>query len=217
LFSGEAEVQAKRRVLMSLQDEAQKVMEGARELALFYPILLRKDLKAMEESAIRIRSVEDEVETLRRGLARELADIGTMIMDREDVLRASYSIEQIASHLSGISFRLSQLRPEVLKRQEIGDSVNDLIGMSVEMVHRLNELVRTLTISSASALNLVNDVQKIERGIDDKYRTLLVKIMKEVKSINDLILLKDIVEHIELMADVCLAAADSVTVLALSL
>ena len=200
---------------MALQDETHEVMEGIRELALLYSMVIERNTDSAQKSLAKIRELEENVEQLRRRLTLELADIGAMIMAREDALRAAYSIEQITANISGIGFRILQLRPKILKRYVFGNGIKELIDMSVEMIHRLDELVRTFTMSSESTLNLANDVQRIEREIDDKYRILIVNALKEVKSINDLILLKDIIEGIETLSDVCLEAVDSITILAL--
>jgi hypothetical protein len=53
--------------------------------------------------------------------------------------------------------------------------------------------------------------------VDHKYRVLIVKIFKEINSIKDLIVLKDIVEEIEDLSDRCLTASDSITIVALGL
>ena len=64
---------------------------------------------------------------------------------------------------------------------------------------------------------MAQEVQKVERTVDHKYRNLIVKIFKEVHSIKDLIVLKDIVEEIEDLSDRCLTASDSITIVALGL
>jgi hypothetical protein len=64
---------------------------------------------------------------------------------------------------------------------------------------------------------MAQEVQKVERTVDQKYRVLIAKIFKEVNSIKDLIVLKDIVEEIEDLSDRCLDASDSITIVALGL
>ena len=211
------EVLVRRKILSVIQDQAQKVMEGTRELSSLYDALSKKDIEKVQVQAEKVKKLEDDVEELRRRLTRELAEIGALILNREDVLHTAYSIEQIAAYLSGIAFRFSQLSPRVLNRRSYSEDLNNLIFMTVEIVHRLNDEARSLTINPASAPNLANEVQLMERQIDDRYRLLTMKILKEVKPVGDLILLKDIIERLENVADACLTAADSITILALGL
>lgn len=217
MFTGEAEIQAKRRTLAVLQDESRRVLDASRELSLAFAALLKNDQKGFQAAQDRIRKAEDDVESLRRTLTRELAEIGTMMMNREDVLRAAYNVEDIAGYLSGIAFKFSQVKRDALRRGKFRDEVKGLVDMSIEALQRMNDLVRALAMNPTNAIHLANDVQKIEKEIDDKYRMLSARLLREVKSVKDLIVLRDILQSIEDMVDRCLTASDSVTILALGL
>lgn len=123
----------------------------------------------------------------------------------------------MSGYISGIAFRLSQMKFSVVKKAGLADELRDLIDMSVESVQRLNEVVRALAINPIHSIDLSNSVQKLERQVDDKYRSLTSKIMTEVDSVKELLLLKDIIQGIEDLVDNCLKATDSITILALGL
>jgi len=89
--------------------------------------------------------------------------------------------------------------------------------MAVELVHRLNEMVRALSVNPATSLEIANKIQQIEKETDDKFRTLVPLVFKQVKSLKDAVILKDIAERVEEMADRCLRASDSITIVALGL
>lgn len=217
MFSGEAEIHARRRTLMVLQDEARRVLDSARDLSAACNALTAGNLKELQAAIERIRRAEDDVEGLRRSLTRELAEIGAMMINREDFLRTAYDIEQIASYIDGIAFRFSQIKPHVLKKADMGKDIRDLVDIAVEAVHRLNEIVRALSVNPITAIDLASSVQKVERQVDGRYRDLTVKILNEVESFKDLIILKDVVQAVEDLADRCLSASDSITIVALGL
>tara|TARA_Y100000294_G_scaffold170935_1_gene183774 strand:+ start:40 stop:693 length:654 start_codon:yes stop_codon:yes gene_type:complete len=217
MFSGEAEIQARRRTLAVLQDEIRTVLDAARDLSQAYEFLLQNDQEGLQVSIENIRKSEDDTESLRRALTRELGEIGNMLMNREDLLRTSYDIEEIAGYISGTAFRFNQISPKILKKAGLGKDCKELIDLSIESVNQLNRIVHTLSINPLKALEMAQEVQKLERTVDHKYRNLIVKIFKEVSSIKDLIVLKDIVEEIEDLADRCLTASDSITIVALGL
>jgi uncharacterized protein len=217
MFSGEAEIQARRKTLAVLQDEVRRVLDSSRELVQLYNALTKNDSQGMQSSVERIRKAEEDTEQLRRMLTRELAEIGTMMINREDFLRTAYAVEEMSGFIAGVAFKLSQVKFTGVKRAGLGDDLRDLIDMSVESIQRLNEVVRALAINPIHAIDLSNSVQKLERQVDDKYRNLTSKIMSEVDQIKELLLLKDIVEGIEDLVDKCLGATDSITVLALGL
>ena len=217
MFSGEAEIQARRKTLAVLQDEVRRVLDTSRELVQVYVASSKNDSAAVQSSLEKIRKAEEDTEQLRRMLTRELAEIGTMMINREDFLRTAYDVEEISGYIGGIAFKLSQMKFSTVKKAGLIDEVRDLIDMSVESVQRLNEVVRALAINPIHAIDLSNSVQKLEKQVDEKYRLLTSKVMTEVDSVKELILLKDVLQGIEDMVDNCLRASDSITILALGL
>lgn len=217
MFSGEAEIQARRKTLAVLQDEVRRVLDTSRELVQLYVASSKNDSAAVQGSLEKIRKAEEDTEQLRRMLTRELAEIGTMMINREDFLRTAYDVEEISGYIAGIAFKLSQMKFSIVKKAGLIDEVRDLIDMSVESIQRLNEVVRALAINPIHAIDLSNSVQKLEKQVDEKYRTLTSKVMSVVESVKELILLKDVIQGIEDMVDNCLRASDSITILALGL
>ena len=216
MFTGESEVQARRKTLSVLQDETRRVLDSVRDLSTAYTLLLTGKKTELQATFAKIRKAEDDAESYRRALTRELAEVGTLMMNREDILRAAYSVEEIAGFVTGIAFRLSFIKPSVLKRGKLTDNLKALIEMAVESVQRLTEMVRALSINPASALETANHIQKLERKIDDEYRSIIVGLMK-LDSFKDVMMLKDIVERVEGLSDLCLTASDSITIVALGL
>jgi len=217
MFSSGSELQARRKTLSILQDETKRVLEAARELSEALPALVENDQAALEKCAEETMKAEDDVENLRRMLTRELAELGPMVINREDVLRAAYDIEEIASYISSAAFRLAGFKLKDFKKTPLLKDLGSVIDLAVEMVYRLNEVVRALTINPSLAIDLTNSIQKIERQVDDQYRALSLRLLSELDSFKEVLVLKDIIERVENMADQCLKAADSITVIALSL
>lgn len=217
MYSGEAEIQARRRTLAVLQDEVRRVLDAARDLAQAYNSLVNDDQEGLQSAIERVRKAEDDTESLRRTLTRELAEIGTMMMNREDLLRTAYDVEEIAGYISGIAFRFTQLSVNVLKLNSLDKDCKDLIDTAIQSVQQLNQVVHSLSVNPMSAIDSASQLQKTEKDIDNKYRMLISKIFEEVDSVKDMVVFKDIVEGIEDLADHCLAAADSMTIVALGL
>ncbi|HZT36014.1 MAG TPA: DUF47 family protein, partial [Nitrososphaera sp.] len=97
------------------------------------------------------------------------------------------------------------------------EDLKSLVGMVVDSIFKLNEMGRALSINPSNTIDLAQDVQKLERQVDAKYRAVIVKALNEISVTKDLLLLKDAVEGIEGMIDKCQEAADSFTILALSM
>lgn len=217
MYSGELEVQAKRKAIAILQDEINRILNASRELSMLPELLMKRDKAAIKDSLEQISSIEEEVESLRRKITREVSDVGGLIINRENLLNTAYIMDEIAGYITGISFKLSNIKPSTLKSAKLDQDVKKLIELVVDEVYKLNEVIRSLTSNSSSAIELAQETQGIEREIDIKYRQATIKVLSEISNTKELLLMKDIIEGIEEMADKCQRVSDSFILLAMSL
>jgi uncharacterized protein len=217
MYNGELEVQAKRKALAVLHDEITHILNAARDLSSLTDSIIKGVDKETELSLVRMKNAGEEVENLRRKMTREISDTGSLMVYREDVLRTAYIIDDIAGYITGIAFRLSNIKITTLKKGKFDEDISELINMVVEAIFKLNEMARALSINPSSTIELAQEVQNIERKVDNSYRKVVIKALNEIPNTKDLFLIKDAVEGIEGMADKCQAASDSLTILALSM
>ena len=138
-------------------------------------------------------------------------------MNRENLLNTAYTMDEIAGYITGISFKLSNIKPTTLKSAKLDKDITKLIELVVDEVYKLNEVIRSLNTNAGSAIELAQETQSIEREIDIKYRQATIKILTEISNTKELLLMKDVIEGIEEMADKCQRVSDSFILLALSL
>lgn len=200
-----------------LHDEINRILNSARELSALSASLIRGDIKDIQASLERMRTAEEEVENLRRKITREVAEIGSLMVYREDVLRTAYLMDDIAGYISGVAFRLANMKITSLKKGKFDEDLKQLVGMVVDAIFKLNEMARALSINPGSTIEIAQDVQKLERQVDARYRSIIIKALNEISVAKDLLLFKDAIEGIEGMADKCQEASDSLTILALSM
>ncbi|HEX2304799.1 MAG TPA: DUF47 family protein [Nitrososphaeraceae archaeon] len=217
MYNGELEVQAKRKTLAVLHDEITHILSAARDLSSLTDSIIKGTNKETELSLVRMKNAGEEVENLRRKMTREISDTGSLMVYREDVLRTAYIIDDIAGYITGIAFRLSNIKITTLKKGKFDADISELINMVVEAIFTLNEMARALSINPSSTIELAQEVQNIERKVDNAYRKVVIKALNEIPNTKDLLLVKDAVEGIEGMADKCQVASDSLTILALSM
>src|SRR5579875_2862350 len=191
MYTGEAEIQAKRRILAVLLDESRRVLDAARELATLNTALIEKDEETANKSLDTLHNAISDVEAFRRSLSRQLAEVGSMLLNREDLLRAAYTVETVASYLDSIAFRISQLKT--------------------------HETVRALHCNPGKVNELIQSVEKAERAMDEKYRMSTIKTLQELDDIRQLILLKDVLERIETVSDLSLSLADLIVIISLGI
>ena len=146
-----------------------------------------------------------------------MADVGGLIMNRENLLNTAYTMDEIAGYITGISFKLSNVKAATLKNSNLDKDITELIELVVDEVYKLNEIIRSLNTNTSNSIDLAQETQKIERDIDRKYRQITIKVLTEVTNTKELLLIKDVIEGIEEMADKCQEVSDSFILLALSI
>jgi predicted phosphate transport protein (TIGR00153 family) len=217
MYSGELEVQAKRKAIAVLQDEINRILNAARSLATLPELMMKKNKAEIKNTLAQIVNIEDEVEALRRKITRDVADVGGLIMNRENLLNTAYTMDEIAGYITGISFKLSNIKPTTLKTGNLDQDLTGLIELVVDEVYKLNEIIRSLNTNSSNSIDIAQETQKIERDVDTKYRQMTIKILTEITNTKELLLLKDVIEGIEEMSDKCQEVSDSFILLALSI
>ena len=217
MYSGELEVQAKRKAIAVLQDEINRILNAGRVLSTLPRMLVNKDTAGVKDALDQISSIEEEVENLRRKITRDVSDVGGLIINRENLLNTAYTMDEIAGYITGISFKLSNLKIKTLKTKNLDKELTELIELVVDEIYKLNEIIRSLNTNSAKSIELAQETQKIERNIDIKYRKMTIIALNEITSTKELLLIKDVIEGIEEMADKCQEVSDSFILLALSL
>lgn len=217
MYSGELEVQAKRKALAVLQDEINRILNACRVLSTLPKMLVKKDKAGVKNALEQISSIEDEVETLRRKITRDVADVGGLILNRDNILNTSYTMDEISGYITGISFKLSNIKISTIKTSNLDKDLTELIELVVDEIYKLNEIIRSLNVDSTKAIELAQETQKIERDIDTRYRTMSITALNDISDTKELLLMKDVIEAIEEMADKCQEVSDSFILLALSL
>jgi len=217
MYSGELEVQAKRKALAVLQDEIKRILNAGRVLSTIPNMLVKKDKAGMKSALEQISSIEEEVENLRRKITRDVADVGGLILNRDNLLNTAYTMDEIGGYITGISFKLANIKVSTNKTSHLDNDLTELIELVVDQIYKLNEIIRSLNVDSGKSIELAQETQKIEREIDIKYRKMSITALNEISDTKELLLMKDVIESIEEMADKCQEVSDSFILLALSL
>ena len=180
MYSGELEVQAKRKAIAVLQDEINRILNSVRGLAMLPGLLVKKDKAGINDTMEQISNIEEEVENLRRKITRDVADVGGLILNRENILNTAYAMDEIAGYITGISFKLVNIKVSTLKNGKREEELTELIELTVDEIYKLNEIIRTLSTDATKAIDIAQETQKIEREIDIKYRKMTIKVLDDI-------------------------------------
>jgi uncharacterized protein Yka (UPF0111/DUF47 family) len=177
---------------------------------------MRNDKEKAKQLFTEIRSGEEEVDKARRLVSQELAEIGAILLSREDFLRFTNLTSEIADFSEGIAFRLVEIMEH--NWNVSGDIKKDLLKLSeavLDAVVRLRETVMVLSYGPAKAMEKAKDVEVAERAVDELYREFEIKLLSSKLEFPALILLRDVLQLLEDSADKAEDAADAARILSL--
>lgn len=218
VFPVETEERVKRRALTISQDHLRKVVEITRKVPQLIDDFVKGNKASLKQLHAEIRKSEEEVDIARRGVAQELAEIGAILISREDFLRFTNLSSEIADFCEGIAFRLSEIIDRGYKVPlDIKKGLAKLSDAMLESVLKLRETVMTLNYGSAKASEKAREVEVAERAVDDLYRELEVKLLSSQIEIPALLLLRDVLQLMEDVADKAEDAADAARILAFAI
>jgi len=215
VFPIEAEHRAKRRALRLCQDHLRKVMNVYRKTAQVIEAFMLNDKPSLQQLYVEVQELGDGVDDSKRAVAQELVEIGTILISREDFLRFTDVMSEIADFCKGIAFRLTQM----VERgwdvpPEIKNGIVDLAGAVSDTSSMLRDTFMMLNYGSPKVLEKARDVEVAERTVDDKYRDLEILILEGNLDINTLLLMRDVIQLLEETADKIEDASDAVRILA---
>ncbi len=218
VFPVETEERVKRRALTLCQDHLRKVLEITRKVPQLIDCFVAGDKVKVKQCHAEIRKAEEEVDMARRSVAQELAEIGAILISREDFLRFTNLASEIADFCEGIAFRLLEIMERGWKvPAQIKKDLAKLGDAMFESVSKLRETVMTLNYGASKASEKAREVEVAERAVDDLYRDLEVKILDSSIEIPALLLLRDVLQLMEDAADKAEDASDAARILAFAM
>ena len=214
VLPAETEERVKRRALSVCQEHLRKVLDLTRKVPQIIECFIKNDKAKAKQIYNEIRMDEEDVDNARRLVSRELAEIGAILLSREDFLRFTNLAGEIADFSEGIAFRILEIMEHNWNvPTEIKKDLLKLSEATLETVLKLRETMMVLAYGSEKAMEKASEVESAERVVDELYRTLEIKLLNSKLEIPALILLRDILQLLEDSADKAEDAADAARVL----
>ena len=214
VLPSETEERVKRRALNACQDNLRKVIDVSRKIPQLAEYFASGDKENARKLLSEIRTGEEEVIKARRMVSQELAEIGAILISREDFLRFTNLSSEIADFSEGIAYYLVEIMehnwnisPEVKK---------DLLKLSsavLDTVLKLRETMMVLNYGSQKTSERAKDVEIAERIVDEQYRALTIKVLNGKLDVPVLLLLREVLQLLENSADKAEDAADAARML----
>ena len=214
VLPAETEERVKRRALNACQDNLRKVLDVSRKIPQLVEFFASGDKENARKLFSEIKTGEEEVIKARRMVSQELAEIGAILIAREDFLRFTNLSSEIADFSEGIAYYLV----EIMEHNWIisPDIKKDLLKLSLavlDSVLKLRETMLVLNYGSQKTLERAKDVEIAERIVDEQYRALSIKVLSSKLEVPVLMLLRDVLQLLENSADKAEDAADAARML----
>jgi hypothetical protein len=178
---------------------------------------LKGKQKRATESIERLSATEHEIDELRRIVFEKLTRGSLPSKDREDIMHLVKRLDQMADHVKDASRAvLVLLEAKVPKAmwEQFVETAKDL----VECATTLRKAIEKLGTNPVEATELAKKIDQIEHRVDEKYvksKSLLLKHSNKMDAAT-VLLLKDLIEEMEHVADACDDTADYVRILAVA-
>ncbi len=178
---------------------------------------LKGKQKKAAESIERLSATEHEIDELRRIVFEELTRGSLPSKDREDIMHLVKRLDQMADHVKDASRAvLVLLEAKVPKEmwEQFVETAKDLVDCATT----LRKAIEKLGTNPAEATELAKKIDQIEQRVDEKYvksKSLLLKHSNKMDAAT-ILLLKDLIEEMEHVADACDDTADYVRILSVA-
>jgi len=216
-FPIQAEATIKRRILEVCQGQARTIVDIVRELVLMVDSVAERKPKATKTHYEAMLKLIADNDKLRTTLLEEVASVGSLLVSREDFLRLMFRMTTIADYAEALAFRLmgATERNWKLDKKYI-QGLSEVLSLVLSEVTRMKETLHSLGFDPDKAVELARSVEELERKIDVDSRNLDFEILSAKLSLPEVLLLRDMVERAERIADLGVEVVDLIRVIALT-
>jgi hypothetical protein len=162
----------------------------------------------------KLSRIEHEIDELRRMVFEELTRGSLPSKDREDIMHLVKRLDEMADHVKDAA-RAVILLLEAKVVREMWEHFAETTKVLVSCATTLREAIIKLGTSPPGAMELAKQIDEYEGIVDEKYligKELLLKHSNKMDAAT-IMLLKDLIEEMEHVADACDHTADYIRIL----
>ena len=159
---------------------------------------------------------EKEADDIKRSIIAELSKGIFHPIDREDLIRLTLTVDDVAAYLKAACRRLLLLLPTNAPKD-----ISDLLILMASKVYDATLLIKDAVIELAEdphkALSIADGIERIEEEVDDIRMNALERVLKwcDKAKVSSCIVCKEIVDSLENASDKCEDVADVIRAISL--
>ena len=208
-FPRETAEQARRRILEMCQDHIRRALDALREACVMISAYQNDDENQVLQHHANIVGYVEKAWEVKKAIMREVADVGELLVSREDIISLAAGLSRIADYCGGVSYRLAEMAKRSWKiPKEIMKEVGNLAEASLNSLIRLREVILALSYGASKVMELALEVESSEKTADNIYRKVDLKIISSGMELPALLLLREVAAFLENIADLSEEVAD---------
>jgi predicted phosphate transport protein (TIGR00153 family) len=174
---------------------------------------LKLDEKEMHKHIETVTKGEKEADTLRRKVMDEISKGELSPTDREDLMRLVKTVDMVADWSRESTRILGAISMQHVP-QTIKNKLSDMTKNVKECVHSLQKCVNKMMTKPEEALQAADTVEREEEKVDDTHEQARILLGKEdLPKAGIAVLISQLFEAIEMIADSCEDACDQVRII----
>lgn len=212
----ETEAAVRRRMLNMCQDHARIVVDIVRELTLLMESVSNRNGEEADKHSLEMGKLISESKQAKSKLLEEIASVGSLLISRESFLRLIFEVEKISDYAEAVAYRLMDLEKQKWKvNGKYMAELVEFMTMVLEQIIKVRETMMSLGFNPEKALELSKNVEQMEKSLDEKNRSLDMKILKSNLPIPAMLLMREILNHVEMISDIGMNVIDLIRLIAI--
>ncbi len=205
-----------RKSLDVLSEHVRTVQDAVVALVNSFDSYVDGNTDSLKINYAKISEFEEAADVYKMSLIDQLTKAAPGLLYREDFLRLVVKVDEVAELAQSISRLLVTLSEQRwIPTPPISDGLKVLAGEVFTTYDKLRDSIQALAMNPHNTLKLVGAVHACEAKVDQLYQELDFKALVEVKQVEMLLVIRDLLGMLEHMTDIIEDASDDARVLAL--
>ena len=216
VFPIESEDRTLRNLLMLCQDNVRLVVEAYRKSLILFDHLTKGKPMLVGNLLVDIQKIIEDSYRVKASTIKELGEIGSVLINRDDFLRLSSSFSGMMDSIEVITMRLIEVETRDWKLSKAqAEDMGNMSDLGFDTLVKLRDSIMSLGYTSDKATNFAKEIDEIEKKLDILYIKLDLEIVTGKGELAFILIIRDVAREIERFGDKVRDASDLVCILAL--
>jgi len=197
------------------QNQITKALDTTTLLDKTMQYFLAEKRKEAVQSIEKLFKTEEDVDSLRREIFKELSKGGALSAEsREDLMHLVKRLDTLADYVKDAARCLKMLAGTDIPK-ELLENTSRMTSALVKCATTLRGSIEKISEDPAVAIEKAKEVERTEHEIDQNYldtKPLFIKYAQQM-NLGSIVIFDDLIEFIEQAADMCADTADYIMIL----